>query len=267
MRNIRKYLNFLKENLIISFKTLIEYKADFYSILISNLIEIIIMFSFFSIIITNFSNIFEWTIIDFILYYLLFKVITSIAGIFLWQQTLFIEITKGNFNLLLTKPINIFWIFHLKNIPGIAFFEIILNLSLFTIVLYYFNLIISTSQMIIFSSLTVLTIFFFLFFYLFIFSLDFIHLGLGDSLFNPVNKIVYFFLKYPSIFFKSFKYNSLLFLIPTFFIGSLLIPSLRNYQIYFFYEQIIFLIIINLLLIFLTYRNWKKGIKNYQAFG
>lgn len=65
-----KYLNYLKEKLIITFKTMKEYRSNFYASLISDIFNIIIVMIFYSVYMKLTENsLLNWSLFDFFTFF------------------------------------------------------------------------------------------------------------------------------------------------------------------------------------------------------
>jgi ABC-type uncharacterized transport system permease subunit len=62
------YSDFLKENIILMFKYLGEYKASFYSVLFEQFIYLFVNLLLFSILFNNFTDVVGWSFKEFILF-------------------------------------------------------------------------------------------------------------------------------------------------------------------------------------------------------
>jgi ABC-type uncharacterized transport system permease subunit len=260
------YLDFFKKNFEIMWKLTVEYKTNFYM----NLFEVFILSSiaFFSYFLIGgvFENFISWTLGDYVFFSFLIYICFIFGGFFSWGKRLDWQLLKGDFNIFLTKPLNPFIFYIFLNLSGwalISFFGriffIFLTIYLFDIKLYNLGLaflvfmLISINFLLVFQFLEALSFF-------------------GKKLSEIFGGMFYWDIfninmNYPEIFFRESKLKYVLIFFSSFFVGSLLLPILRNYEIWNFWFQIYFLVIFNLILIILLFIMWKFGLKRYEAFG
>jgi hypothetical protein len=109
--------------------------------------------------------------------------------------------------------------------------------------------------------------------YIFAFSffscISFFNFGIANTIFDSYDTVLPGISKsYPAPFFdKNVVLKKILFVIPIFFIGSLLIPLINGNTLNEFYFQIIVLLVFNLLFFLGLIIIWHYGLKKYEAFG
>ncbi len=259
-------LNYFLSNLKITWLRLIEFKMNLYGAIIEQIFYYIGYFIFFLVIFNNFSDVINWTLGDFLLFMIIIDIIHVTQGIFEWKMSIKDSIIKGYINLYLSKPVNIFAGYTLSNLSTASYFFLISNIILLPIVIIYynielFNIALSFFIFIIITLLTLITGFF-------INSINFVSFGLSDVI-NNIEHIgtAQVAKSFPYQFFKESAIKYFMFAFPLFFIGSLLIPIIRNYPILNIEIQISILVTMIITLSILTYINWHLGLKRYSAYG
>lgn len=261
----RRTFDYFKVNLYLMWRTLIEYKINFFSSIWSEFINVFVMFMFFKVITDNFSDVIPWTTGDFMLYYVIYAIIYTLAGHFFWKDNLFNLIKNGDLNLYINKPINQTYFYLFSKLSSNSFVMMILYCVFLLLTIIYFELVIT--NIFLGLSLCILVVILIIFFYHFLYSLDLISLGLSSVLLTPVFGIRTSMELYPEPFFKqNFIKFILMGITPMFFVSSLILPIFRNYDIWNFKLQIIILFSFILILIFGTFFNWHYGLKRYVAF-
>ena len=265
-RGFIRHLGFLKANFYILKKRIFEYKANVWSSIVLEVIYLIIMLFFYQLIINNFSDVIPWKMKDFILYFMSFLLIFTILGIFTWRMPLYHQIKEGLFNNYLTRPINPFVFFNSIEMPVPAVVMFFIDTIFFIIAIFYFD--ISISSPMIFLVFLLLIMFFYFFFISFIFSLDFIKLGLSETLFPFINSTQWTFENYPAPFFEGLKYKFLMQIFPIFIFGLIIIPIARDsIGMSFLLKELIVILVMILVSAILTLIIWNRGLKRYEAYG
>jgi ABC-type uncharacterized transport system permease subunit len=261
---IRRTMNYIWESFVLAGKRAVEYKSNIYSAIPIELIYIVISFFMFSIFTQNFEFI-GWTIEDFMLFNTITIISFSIAGFVIWKGTLKDYITEGTLNVLLMKPLNPLLKFNFYDIAPPAFIFLGVDLIFFIIVLFIFDIVLTNIFLgfFIFILITLLTIMY----YLFLYSLDFLLLGIAELGISFAFNSQQVFERYPYPFFKDSNIKYFLFLFPNFFTGSLLVPVLVGYDVWNFWFQIFILLLLIFLFTIGTMLIWSYGLKRYEAYG
>ena len=267
--NLSKYFEYFKANFIILFKKLIEYKANFFVCFIEHIIYFSSIVLIFNIIFSNFADVISWKLSDYVLFFVLIDWICASTGIFIWRMPdLRNIIIKGDFNIFFLRPINRFISYFLHNLNG--------NTLIYTII----NPIIHITTLIIFFDIELHNILFgvliwilvwigYISLYEFLHSFEFIYKSSSRTMNEVFNELNYSLAnQYPYQFFNKLNFKTILLIIsPLFFVGSLLIPILRNYPIWNLRLQIFILILSIIIFIIGIIINWKIGLKKYEAYG
>lgn len=262
---LRRTFDYFKMNLFLMWKNLIEYKINFFSSILSELIYLTGILLFFNIMYNNFKDVVPWSYEDFVLYFFLYAIIFTFSGLFFWKSSLFDMIKSGKLNLYLIRPINQMYFYLFSQISSVAFVMFLLYLTFFIgTILYYKIVLVNILFAILISILVIILI---IFFYHFIFSLDLILLGLTNTINSPLHEIRGPMEVYPEPFFKQ-NYIKLILIgiTPMFFVSSLIVPILKGYIIWNLKLQLIVLFSFIVILVFGTLFNWKFGLKKYVAF-
>lgn len=260
-----KNLNFAKENLYIMFKTIQEYKLNFYIALFEQFFFFSVHFIFFYIVLDNFSDVITWTLLDFILFGLIADSVNVIQGFFHWGKRLQYDIVYGHLNILLVKPINVFFAHYFSKFSIAGFTFLIVNVFVFIFLEIFFNFYLTNILLSLFF--LILIIFLNILLYFFIRSFNFFSFGFADFLIVSVEESVRIGETYPHKFFENSFFGKFLLFSPIVFVGSLIVPLIRGYDIWNFDLQII--VLFSLIVVFSlgTLINWYYGLKKYEAFG
>lgn len=261
----RRTLNYFKVNVFIMFKTLTEYKISMFSALFEQMIFYIVQVIFFISIASNFKDIIRWELKDFILLGLLIDFIYVLGGIFYWKRGLRYQITTGDLNKYLVRPINRFFCFNLSELSAPALATTIINLIIIPAYIIFFDIAITN----LFYSMLILTIIFLIRMSLraFTSSINFFSFGLADFLYQAYMESYRIGRNYPFQFFKNEQIFNIFLVIPAYLISSLLIPSISNYQIINLKLQIIIMLSVFIITTIIISLNWHYGLKKYEAFG
>ncbi|NQZ84986.1 MAG: ABC-2 family transporter protein [Nanoarchaeales archaeon] len=268
---VKKYgivrnLNYLKENLIICFKSLSEYKLNLFNSIFEQLIFYFILIIFGKVLISNFGDLIGWSFIDYLLFLIIVDLSTTFTGIFVWDASVQKAIKTGSLNNFLFRPINriIGFQFHHLNYSGLV--DSIMNFIFLFIIVFYYGIVLSN---ILFGILIfILICFHTIAIDFFIRSLSFISFGLAQTCLDLLLLGSYdISKKFPFGFFEKMKFRFIVFIFSQFFIGSLLIPILLNKEIWNFWLQIYLLVGMFVVFFVCGVLLWRYGLKNYQAFG
>lgn len=142
---MNKYISLLKEQFIISVKRASEYKASFYSGILTE-IAYLTTRVIFMIIIGSLGFVEGWQTKDYVLFFVIGNTFASLVGVFTWKNRAKYILTQGELSRLLYRPILPFFnYFSLMISTGFVFFlvDIIIVIGLliyFKISLLYFFL-------------------------------------------------------------------------------------------------------------------------------
>jgi ABC-type uncharacterized transport system permease subunit len=136
---IVRHLDFLKENIILMFKYLGEYKASFYSVLFEQFIYLFVNLLLFSILFDNFADVVGWSFKEFILFLVLVDYMNVLMGIFIWKYGIRFDITSGDMNLKILRPMRTFWFHYFHNLSHHALLYSILNIFIYFGLLVFFD--------------------------------------------------------------------------------------------------------------------------------
>ena len=265
--NFKHYLNYFWENYKIGLKEQFEYKTNLYiGIFLWTSFNISILI-FGKILFDNFGDVISWNFLDYIIFLAFSNFLFDFSGLFWFNK----QIKYSIFEL---KKLNFF-----LNIPGIRFFNFslsrsfngtILFLTEFLIFMTYilynrsFNIIFLDELLI--SCILISILYICVFYFLDSFSWRF--MNLGETLSKNISWEVNGLLKQiPGVFFNKNKFYFLLFLFPTYFISSLIVPLFQGFIPNYFNTQILTIVLLNVFFCIGIFFNWKYGLKNYEAFG
>jgi len=96
------YLNYIKVNLFLMYKRLIEYKFNLFNV-------------FFLLISDIFADVVTWSFVDYMIYSLFLDILVHVAGTFSWGKNLTMQLKLGDFQMLLNKPGKPFFKFFFGN--------------------------------------------------------------------------------------------------------------------------------------------------------
>ena len=263
---INKNYGILKESIMILFKKLVEYKGNLYAVLFEQMIYLLVYCITMYILFENFSDLILWSFNEFILFFIICDFLMVSTGVFLWRETwLSSNITQGNFNSYLTKPVNTYFLYFLThlNFSGILF--MFFSPPLYFLILFYFGI---TFLNYVLGLFVLFLLFIFMILVTeFVFSMDWLLLGLSDGVWKPFDSINDALRIYPGVFFDKFKFKFILFMCPFYFVATLLVPIFFNKEVLDLWFQIYSLIGINIVLFILTCLIWSYGLRHYEAYG
>ena len=114
---LKKYLDIYKERIIISLKESNEYKINFYLMNLFDIFHLITHLLLFYILISQFTEIFDWNLTDFAIYWFL----NLISWKVLWLHNLRnfnLTLLKGDLNKDILRPVNTYFLSSIENIFG-----------------------------------------------------------------------------------------------------------------------------------------------------
>lgn len=262
---IKRNLFFVKGSFILLFRKFIEYKENLYSSFFFFVIWYASQLAFILILSQNFGTEIGWSQSEFILFTILVNAVWSIIGLFNWGNGLFFSLSKGNLNVLLTKPLSTKFKYYFHDLNEVGFFYLISNFLYILFLIFYFNLAINYNLLGVI--VLIINTLFFTFLWLAVDSFNFYSLRFSE-LIRPIGAIEHNLQYYPGNFFQETKIKYFLNLLPLYFVGTLLVPlftqNILTKEIYF---QIFLLIILTIISYLILVFNWHYGLKKYEAFG
>ena len=255
---IIKYLNILKEQFFIALKEIKEYKSNSYSVLFIDVFVLLIYIAFFSVYQSVAGDFLDWNTYDFILYYLIMLIEWKIVWLF-GLINLRPKLIRGDFNIVLNKPINPFIYFSLKTMNGATVFTIPPLILSITLMMYwgdYNNFFIS-------SLLIFLGSFYFMFMYNLFESMAFIMKENG-FLINVMQRTNSTVKRFTPLAFDGLKVN-VFYLMPGAVSGYFSLSVLKGNFI--FLEYLVYILFSISIIIIFTIFLWHYGLKRYEAFG
>ena len=133
----KRNFEYIKANLIIMWKNLIEYKANLYGSIAEQLLFFSVQFMFLFVFYTSFGDVIGWDLMDYVLFIILVDLIACFTGLFLWKNPLGSVITTGGLNQYLVRPSNIFIKYYFSSINSSAMFYVISDILLLSISIFY----------------------------------------------------------------------------------------------------------------------------------
>ena len=253
-------------NFIINWKGVVEYKPNFYSVLIFNSVYICI-YVLFAIVLNNLIlEELSWGIKEFILFIFLTEIFVDTVGIFHFGRGLVTMHKNGTLNSYLTKPTNVLLsAFSIQRFNPTLF--ILTNLMIYLpIIIYLFdfqfvNIVYGVLLFIMLIIIQTLVVHF-------IMSLGFIAYELEEIAGRMYWEAGYGILaRYPAQFFQN-RINVLMVvsIFPVYFISMWIVPllSFGSFEVRQF--EIIILSVVTLISLLGIVVNWKYGLKRYEAF-
>jgi ABC-type uncharacterized transport system permease subunit len=262
------YWNYFKEGQLISLKERVEFKVTLYSGMGAELFYTVI-FLFFGFLFANqFGDVFGWTFADYALLGFFGNISHHIAGLFYYNKQINWRRKEGTFNGFLYLPGNKFNNYFFSRpfhspLPYL-FLDFFVNLPL---ILFFIDIQITTLLIGFILSAFFALLYVSTFYLLDSFSWYFIELGstLSGNILEQINDNVLY--NYPGTFFKQSWVRYILFLSPMYFIATITVPILNGTGVFTFSTEL-FLILLGIsLAFFITYFNWKYGLKHYEAYG
>ena len=261
--NLNRNFQVIKESIIIGFKQAFEYRANLYSSLIAAITDTFISIFVF-LVFVELTDSFSMSIYEIIFFILLKQVgLDLFWSLQKGRYKVFNMITKGNFNLLLTRPVNIFILYTFRDFKA----RWLIISILYFIVLFSF--IVSVGENI-FKFFFVTFISVLVFGYLLISiiycaeSLGFFKMNVKGNQIGGLNLTLAGF---PPTMFEQFTYRFFLFLFPLVLFGVSTFYYFGRISLEFFLLSILISIILSLVLNIITYIIWEIGLKKYEAFG
>ena len=261
-RNIfQKYSEVFLTKCLIAMKENKEYKAQFWSVLLFDIILVFVILLFFEFYGKLVFEILNWSLLDFFILFCF----QLLAGKFYWMHNLrFLSqrILQGELNLYLVRPINTFFLTSIKFISGS---NIITGVILLIITI--FSVFIGNYQNMIYSFIIlILGSIYFLIFIDFLYSFAFF---IKDSKFlveifnHELNMNIQHYT--PKLFERtSFKWIA--FLLPSAIYGFFAVEALKNeFTLLLFFLP--YIIISFFIMFFGIIVMWHYGLKKYEAFG
>jgi hypothetical protein len=264
--NFFHYLKYFWTNFIISWKTMIEFKPNFFSLIIAEFFWSP-CFLFFGYIFTNkFGEIIGWSFIDFVIFYYFNNLIWFIYGIFCFHKNLKIKITKGELNKYFYIPGNKFLNFYLHSESNFLTLSLIQSLFYLPFIFYFSNV----SFISFFASLFLCLLISFTIsvIHSFLNSLSWYFLELGFITSVEINwRINQTLRQIPGTLFTNSKFKYLVMLFPMYFVSTLVVPVLQRKLVPDLLFQITILILLITVFSIGIYINWNYGLKKYEAYG
>ena len=265
--NFKHYLIYFWENYKIGLKEQFEYKTNLYIGIFLWATFSITTLIFGKILFDNFGDIVNWNFLDYIIFLAFSNLIIDMSGLFWYDKQLKQIIFKE-------KKMNFF-----LNIPGIRFFNFSLSKSFnstilssiefsifITYILYNRNFNIIFFDELLISCALIFISYILVFYFLDSFSWRFMELGkvFSENLYDEGNDILR---SIPGVFFNKNRLYFLLFLFPTYFVSSLIVPLFQGFIPNYFNIQILIIILLNIFFSIGIFFNWRYGIRKYEAFG
>ncbi|MCH8519161.1 MAG: ABC-2 family transporter protein [Nanoarchaeota archaeon] len=261
--NLYKNFQIIKENIIIGFKQAFEYKANLYSSLIAAITDTFLSIFIFLIFI-ELTESFSMSINE-----IIFFILIKQTGLdFFWalqkgKYKVFNMVTKGDFNLLLTRPVNIFILYTFREFKA----RWLIISILYFVVLFLFVLVIGED---IFKFLFVALFSILCYGYLLISiiygaeSFGFFKINVKGNQIGGLNLTLAGF---PPTIFEQFTYRFFLFLFPLILFGVSTFYYFGRISLDYFLFSILIAIVLSIVFNLATYIMWKIGLKKYEAFG
>ncbi len=263
---LRSEFAYLKENIIITWKTLIEFKYNLAFSIIEHTIYILTHIFLFFLLINNFGDIIGWNMHDFFIFFIMTEITYIIAGLFIWKDTLNLYIVRGDLNTFLFRPQNPYIAFFYSSLNNYAFLLLIIDSIYYTTAILLlnielYNLLLSSLVFILITILYIVNI-------EMIRSFDFLAKNIVDTaLWSPFIGVNELLKKFPYDFFQTSFFKYVILIIPNVLVASLLLPLLRGHDIFNPILQIIILLSLIFSYTIIIKLNWRYGLKRYEAFG
>jgi len=262
----RRNLDYIKENFILVWKVLIEFKSNLYSSLFLQFFYYFNKYLFFYVLFSSVGDIIGWELIDYLILILIIDLLYSFIEFFNSNGNFSDYLLSGDLNLVTSKPQGIFFKFFFGNLRSSAILFLIT--SFIALIILFFQINFSLGNLILSIFIFILLVLLHLSISFFISSLAFLSKNLDSQFSNIYWTISNEVSNYPSQFFKNLKFRFIFYIFSGFFVSSLLIPLLRGYDFFInpFYQLGI---ILSLIVFFslITFLNWHFGLKKYEAFG
>lgn len=259
-----KYFNYIQANIHISLTKIKEYKINTISAIIVQIFFYITRILFLGVFASNFGEVINWSIKDFMLYFILVNFIIVFSSIIIYHPLLKNNILKGQLNVYLIRPINRFFCYNFHNLSGVGFNMSIFNIVASIFIINYYNIELTFS--ITAPALIILLILLYITIKVFVESINFWSLGLSQTAYKLVSTADKTLEVNPGKLFEN-VHSNFLYTIPLFLVATLLMPTLKGEFTSPHSIQITILISTICILAILTAINWHFGLKKYEAFG
>ena len=265
--NFKHYLNYFWENYKLGLKEQFEYKTNLYIGIFLWVTFSVTILIFGKILFDNFGDVVNWNFLDYIIFIAFSNLIYDVSGLFWFDKQLKDSIFKE-------KKLNFF-----LNIPGIRFFNFSLSrgfngtifltaefLIFITYILYNRSFIIIFLDELLLCCFLLFISYISVYYFFDSFSWRFMELGkvYSEKLYGEGNEILR---SVPGVFFNKNKFYFILFLFPTYFVSTLIVPLFQGFIPNYFYTQILIIIFLNIFFSIGIFFNWRYGIRKYEAFG
>ena len=263
-----KSLDYIKCQMILSFKSLREYKANFFLGIFSTIMFTLIGFVFVFAIETAFRDILDWSFKEYFFFIIIHGFTVLWSAMFWFDLNLDKHILSGSINAYLTKPINPFiqYLFSVSHI-FLAAGELI-----YTPMLIYFLIFVYIDYTFVILLKLALFVFLNIIFYISVYRmLESIAFFFKNSkvFFKFYNSYSNTFDRYPAIIFNQSKFlYFFVFLSVNAYSGTFATEILfNNISSQFYWLLIKILFSLSMICIFILILNWKIGLKKYEGFG
>ncbi|PIU22316.1 MAG: hypothetical protein COT14_01865 [Candidatus Diapherotrites archaeon CG08_land_8_20_14_0_20_30_16] len=262
-----QYWRVFKKSLKASFLTALEYRADFYSSIIIQIIYFIIQFLFFSIIFSHITILKGWGLGD-----LLFLIFLNDVGLTLFEVTgirgMYYLVITGQLNTKLVKPKDTFFLIALEELSINSIFFAICDIILLFFVATYFSLSMSFLPFIVGLILYVISLPLLVLPIMFIETLSFFW-GETEGLLGIYHSMIFSIKEYPLSIFNKFFIILFSILSPGILL-HLFLPAaiiLGKIDPVWGLWGILASIAFDIIGIYLFYKFFKYGLKKYEGYG
>jgi ABC-2 type transport system permease protein len=264
---LKDYLRILWKSFKVSFLTTWEYKIDFYSTIIMQLLYFVIQFVFLGIIFGHINSLKGWTYGD-----ILFLILLNDLGLTLYEVTgihgIFYTVITGFLNTKLVKPRNTFFLLAVEELNMPQIFFAICDIVLLIFVVFYFGLSIGILQFVIGIILFIVALPLLIFPIMYINTLSFF-IGETEGIIGVYTSMVWSMKEYPLSIFNKFFIILFSILSPGIFL-FLFLPSailLGKISISWGIWGILLSLALDFIGAYIFSKFFKFGLKRYEGFG
>jgi ABC-type uncharacterized transport system permease subunit len=257
-------LSYLKENFIVSYKRIFEYKANLFGTIISSLMWWISTIIFLLVLNSNFGDVIGWGVKDFVLYLIIVVIVVDFQGLFFWGKNLTQDILSGRINQFLFRPMDPKYLYTMERISGDAIINILFDIVVIIATIF----VLGYNWMNVLLGILALLLVLILIngFRLFVRSLNFVSFGFAEFFYNFEDNIWKTVRTYPPQFFSRVKYWQIALIIPWLFSGTFVVPIFTGKEAWMIDVQLY--IVLGLIILFYGLYSfiWRWGLKKYEAY-
>ena len=262
----KHFFNYFLENQSIALKSYLQFRVNLCSSIFKNMTICLLLVYFSYISFKTFGEILSMDFQDFLVFYFYLSFLVFFYYHFFEDKTILELIKDNQLNSLLYKPGNSFFNILFYSQGGSQIYLISTLITLIPFLIYFGANPFQNNQVLVIFLLLLICLFGFL--QTQIINVLYLHLkGFSESLFYIFETTDYYFRYLPISLIGKTGFGFVFLVFPTCFIPSLLLPLNNGLKPIGFLLQVFILFSLIIILIFLIYFLWKKGLEKYEAYG